>query len=214
MNGRRLGYDAARLELRRAQQAARAAADAARLARAEAARVVADRAASTADAAAVASARRTLRDAQLASRAAAARVRAARALVTAERAALSSAAELPVDRMRGRHDSVLARWMEYETDPAKVLAYPAMSDGRQPATARFLTVLVVARDRRPAADASRITASDFAEYRRAVEELERAFDLAERAARGERPLAEPIAEAFWGATRTIVDLWAGRGRGR
>lgn len=225
VSGRRLGYDAARLDLRRAQQEARAAADAARVARAEVARVSAERAASRADAADVAAARRALHELQLESKAAAARVRACRARLTAERTALTSGGELPLDRLRARHDAVLARWMEYETDPAKLLAFPAMSDGRQPATSAFLAALQQARELRPRADASRFTASDYAAYRDAVEKLERAFEIAERTVRGERIQTE-VPEALRDAARTfmvrttevlnrtteVLGAWSDRGR--
>lgn len=205
MNGKRLGYDAARLELRHAQQDARAAADAVRVARADAARVAADRAVSRADTAAVAAARHVLREAQLASRAAAARVRAARARVSAERTALGTATALPLDRLRARHDAVLARWIEYETDPEKAIAFPAMSDGRQPHTAAFLAALGRARDRRPPGGGARVTPSDFDAYRHAVDELERTFDIAERAARGEGEPADPLPDVLWDAARAAVD---------
>lgn len=205
MNGKRLGYDAARLELRQAQKAAKSAAEAVRVARADAARVAADRAVSRADAAAVASARRALRDAQLSSKAAAARVRAGRARLSAERTALGSSTVLPLDRLRSRHEVVLVRWMEYETDPAKAIAYPAMSDGRAPYTAVFLAAVEHARDRRPPSDGVRVTASDFDSYRSAVDDLERSFDTAERAARGEKVQPEPLPDALWDAARTIMD---------
>ncbi|PKI92262.1 hypothetical protein CW368_05415 [Actinomycetales bacterium SN12] len=202
VNGRRLGYDAARHELRRAQLDARAAADAARIARADLARVVADRAAARADAAAVASARRALRDAQLSARAAVARVKASRVRVSTERSAMSSSGLLPLERLRARHDALLARWMEYETDPARAIAFPQMSDGRQPATATFLAALERGRDARPRPD-GRVSAEDFATYRAAVEDLERAFDLAERAARGEQVHPE-LPDALWDAARTLA----------
>lgn len=201
VNGRRLGYDAARLEFRRAQLDARAAADAARVARADLARVAADRAAARADASAVASARRALRDAQLAARAAAARVKASRVRISTERSSMS-AGVLPLERLRSRHDALLARWMEYETDPARAIAFPQMSDGRQPATAAFLVALQRARDARPRPD-SRMSPEEFGAYRVAVEDLERAFDIAERAARGERVEPE-LPDALWDAARTIA----------
>lgn len=204
VNGKRLGYDAARLELRQARLDAKSAADALRVARAEAARLAAERAASRTDASVVASARRALRELQLAEKAAMARVRAARALVVSERTALTSATVLPLERMRHRHEVVLGRWMRYETDPALLLAYPAMSDARMPATAVFLAAVERARDLRPA-DAARVTAADFAPYRRAVEELERAFDIAERSARGERVDADPLPDALCDAARSVVD---------
>lgn len=205
MNGKRLGYDAARLELRQAQTDARIAADAVRVARADAARAAADRAASRTDAAAVASARRALRDAQLASKAATARVKAGRARVAAERSALGSATVLPLDRLRARHDAVLGRWMQYETDPAKAIAFPAMSDGRAPHTAVFLAAVERARDRRPPSEGVRVTAADFDAYRRAVDDLERSFDTAERAARGENVQPEQLPDALWDVARTVME---------
>jgi hypothetical protein len=203
VNGRRLGYDAARLELRQAQKEARDAAVAARVARAEAARVNAQRAASQADAAAVTASRRVLREAQLASRAAAAQVRAARARVSAERMSLGTGSVLPLDGLRSRHEGVLARWIAYETDPGLAVAYPAMSDARQPYTAAFLVTVERARDRRPA-EAGRVTASDYSLYRQAVDDLEHAFDLAERAARGERVQLD-LPDALWEAARGFAE---------
>ncbi len=203
MSGRRLGYDAARVDLRQAQADARVAADAARFARAELARVVADRAASRADAGHVTSARRALREAQLASKAAHARVKAARARVAAERRTLADRDATPLQRVRSRHDAVLARWMEYETDAAKLLAFPAMSDGRHPATASFFSAMERARDLRPGTSAGRVTPAEFSAYRDAVEDLERAFDAAERAARGEGPQPD-VPLALRDAARTII----------
>ncbi|WP_308493123.1 hypothetical protein [Microbacterium terrisoli] len=203
VNGKRLGYDAAKLELHDAQRDARSAAVAARLARAETSRVVADRAASRADAAAVASARRALREAQLASKAALAQVKAARVRVSAERAGMG-AGGLPLDRLHARHDAVLTRWMRYETDPAAALAFPKMSDARDPHTAVFLAALEQARDRRPSRESARVTASDFSAYRRAVDELERAFDAAERSARGEN-VQPDLPGALRDAARTVME---------
>ncbi|MCA1305623.1 hypothetical protein ACLD0U_02505 [Microbacterium sp. 2216-1] len=203
VSNKRLGYDAARLELRQAQQDARVAADNARVARAEATRVTADRAASRTDSGAVAAARRALREAQLASKAATARVKAARARVVAERTALSHGGGAPLERMRHRHDAVLTRWMEYETDPDKLLAFPAMSDARAPATAAFLAAVQEARELRPNEE-QRVTASDYGAYRDAVERLERAFDLAERSVRGEK-LQPDGADALRDAARTLVE---------
>lgn len=204
MSGKRLGYDAARLELRRAQQDAKVAADNARIARAESARVSAERAASRTDAGAVSAARRALREAQLASKAATARVRAARARLSAERTALSSGGEPPLNRLRARHDAVLGRWMQYETDADKLLAFPAMTDARVPATADFLAALQAARELRPGEQGARVTASDYGAYRDAVERLERAFDIAERSVRGAPRQAEGP-EALRDAARTLME---------
>ncbi|UNK70017.1 hypothetical protein [Microbacterium sp. H1-D42] len=205
VSGKRLGYDAARLELRRAQQESRIAADNARIARAEATRVGAERAAGRTDTGAVAAARRALREAQLAAKAGNARVKAARARLSAERTALTVGGEPPLAKLRARHDAILARWMEYETDPVKALAFPEMSDARIPTTAEFLATVQVARDRRPNDEGARITASDYGEYRDAVERLERAFDIAERRVRGDARTAAEVPEALRDAARNLME---------
>ena len=43
-----------------------------------------------------------------------------------------------LDALFAAHDGVTTRWLDYELDVAKLIAYPAMSDGRQPLTAAFL----------------------------------------------------------------------------
>lgn len=217
---RRLAYEAAKLELRAARQRSATARGAAKLARAELARVQAERTAAHATSADVAAARRELQSAQREARAATATVRAGRARVTAARAALPSAAtpaeELPLARITAAHDAVTARWISYETDAAKVLAFPAMSDGRQPLTAAYLTVQAEAQQLRPRT--ARVTAAEFAAYREAVERLGRAFDAAEadawRQARaagtapaGSRPASaepEPSAAAPWATDWSAV----------
>lgn len=188
-SARRLGYDAANLELREAVTAATTAQQTVRVARTEVARVTAERAAARANAVDVARAKRQLQTAQVESRAAAATVRHLRARVATERAAIPSRAEPhPLARLRTRHDTVLVRWMQYETDPAKQIAYPTMSDAHVPATAAFLATLDAAQKERPASD--EITVPEFITYRRTVDRLEEAFDDAEQAAHiaaGERP---------------------------
>ncbi|WP_223848755.1 hypothetical protein [Microbacterium hominis] len=69
--------------------------------------------------------------------------------------------------------------MTYETDPARLIAFPAMTDARQPLTAAFLAVERRARERRPASAQARITPPQFAAYRDAVAAVSRAFDAAE-----------------------------------
>jgi hypothetical protein len=88
-----------------------------------------------------------------------------------------------VERLFAAHDAVTARWLEYELDVAKIIAFPAMSDGRQPLTAAFLRAKRVADNLRPASPKARLTAQELAEYRDAVTDYEVAFDLAERDAR-------------------------------
>nr|WP_208387957.1 hypothetical protein [Microbacterium halimionae] len=86
-------------------------------------------------------------------------------------------------RVLAAHDAVIKKWLEYELDVAKVIAYPAMSDGRQPLTAAFLRAKKVADNLRPESDTAKLTPELFAEYRDAVTDCEVAFDVAERDAR-------------------------------
>ncbi len=81
------------------------------------------------------------------------------------------------------HDDTTRRWLDYELDVAKLIAFPAMSDGRQPLTAGFLRAKRVADRLRPATATTRVTPEQLKEYRDAVTEYEVAFDLAERDAR-------------------------------
>lgn len=81
------------------------------------------------------------------------------------------------------HDAVTARWLDYELDVAKLIAFPAMSDGRQPLTAAFLRAQRIADGLRPASPKARVTAEQLSEYRNAVVDYEVAFDVAERDAR-------------------------------
>lgn len=81
------------------------------------------------------------------------------------------------------HDDITRRWLDYELDVAKLIAFPAMSDGRQPLTAAFLRAKRVADRLRPASAKTRVTPEQLKEYRDAVTEYEVAFDLSERDAR-------------------------------
>lgn len=178
---RRIAYDAAKLDVRAAKEQLSAARTDVKVARADLLRAQAERAASRTSAAEVADARQRLTRAQRELKAASASVRAGRARVTAARAALPTAAtapeDLPLARLIAQHDAVTARWMSYETDAAKALAFPAMSDGRQPPTAAYLTLQAEAMRLRPRGE--RVTAAEFAAYRRAVAQLEPAFEAAE-----------------------------------
>ena len=181
---RRLGLDAARHELESAKtEAARARAQL-RVAQADALRVEADRAAARAPGGAVAAARRRVVSARAEVKASAIAVRARRAAVGAARASLppggTDRAAFPLGRLMSEHDALTARWMQYETDPAKLIAYPAMSDSRSPLLSDFLTADRQARWLRPASVDARMTPADFAAYRSAVRHAEDAFDAAER----------------------------------
>ncbi|MGI6879890.1 hypothetical protein [Microbacterium sp. gxy059] len=86
-------------------------------------------------------------------------------------------------RLMETHDEVARRWLEYELDPAKLIAFPTMSDGRDPLTAAFLRAKKVADAARPSSPEARIDAESYAEYRDAVHDCEVAFDVAEQEAR-------------------------------
>lgn len=88
-----------------------------------------------------------------------------------------------LERLFATHDAVTARWLEYELDVAKIIAFPAMSDGRQPLTAAFLRAKRIADGLRPASPKARLSREQLAEYRNAVADFEVAFDVAERDAR-------------------------------
>ena len=88
-----------------------------------------------------------------------------------------------LERLFAAHDAVTARWLDYELDVAKLIAFPAMSDGRQPLTAAFLRAKRVADGLRPASAKARLTRDQLTEYRNAVADFEVAFDVAERDAR-------------------------------
>ncbi|WP_295825795.1 hypothetical protein [uncultured Microbacterium sp.] len=101
-------------------------------------------------------------------------------------AALPAVTTTPTDdgqkRIVAAQDAVTHRWLEYELDAAKLINYPAMSDGRQPLTAAFLRAKKVADNLRPAAGET-LSAEQLREYRDAVTDYEVAFDVAERDAR-------------------------------
>lgn len=183
VKARRLAYAAAIAALHTARQDAASARVTARVARAELARAQADRAAGRASAADVATARRELDTAQRETKAAAATLRARRATVSAERVALgrrvTDPSDLPLARLMAEDDALSARFMQYETDPARMIAFPAMSDARVPATAAFLAELQTTRALRPASADARITPAEFGAYRDGVARLSRAFQAAE-----------------------------------
>lgn len=81
------------------------------------------------------------------------------------------------------HDDVNARWLEYELDVAKLIAFPLMSDGREPLTAAYLRAKRKADGLRPASEHSKVSAEELGDYRTAVDEYIVAFDIAEKEAR-------------------------------
>lgn len=205
-SGRRLGFDAARDDLSEAQHEAGQRKRAVKLARAEHARLVAERTASRTTSAEVASARRVLLQAERDAKAATADVRARRVQLSVARAEIpapSKRERYPVARLQRAHEAITARWMDYETDPAKLIAYPTMSDAKDPATAAFLSASRHALDLRPAIGA-RTTTAEFAAYRDAVAHLERTFDVAEHTAKARAAGKDPNAVPIWQDTAQQV----------
>lgn len=199
---RRLGLNAAVHELESAKvDHARARAQL-RVAQADLLRVEAERAASHAPDGAVATARRRVQSARTELKATGIAVRARRAAVGAARATLPAGhadrADYPLGRLMAEHDALTSRWMQYETDPAKLIAYPAMSDSRSPLLAAFLDAERQARWLRPASVDARMKPAEFAAYRTAVRHAEDAFEAAERDAliqAGHRPPPQWTAKA-------------------
>ena len=142
-------------------------------------------------------ARRQLLEAKHAQKSAALVLRARRVRVkafTAQYHASTSSDPLPVERLFAAQDAVVARWMEYETDIAKALAYPQLTDSRQPATLAFLRAYREAQSLRPASARDRIPPERFLAYRDAVRTLEATFEEAERqAGAAQAPPAAPRA---------------------
>jgi hypothetical protein len=69
-----------------------------------------------------------------------------------------------LERLFAEHDEVTARWLDYELDVAKLIAFPAMSDGRQPLTAAFLRAKKIADALRPASADAKLSEAEIAEY--------------------------------------------------
>lgn len=88
-----------------------------------------------------------------------------------------------LERLFAEHDEITARWLDYELDVAKLIAYPAMSDGRQPLTAAFLRAKKTADNLRPSSSGAKISEQQVSEYLDAVGNAAVAFEIAEKDAR-------------------------------
>lgn len=86
-------------------------------------------------------------------------------------------------RLFTEHDEITARWLDYELDVAKLIAFPAMSDGRQPLTAAFLRAKKIADSLRPSSATATLSEHQIAEYLQAVGDYAVAFEIAEKDAR-------------------------------
>jgi len=95
----------------------------------------------------------------------------------------TNAAKELLGRLFAEHDEITARWLEYELDVAKMIAYPAMSDGRQPLTAAFLRAKKIADALRPSSTEAKVSEQQVSEYLDAVGNYAVAFEIAEKDAR-------------------------------
>ena len=95
----------------------------------------------------------------------------------------TNAAKELLGRLFAEHDEITARWLEYELDVAKMIAYPAMSDGRQPLTAAFLRAKKIADALRPSSTEAKVSEQQVSEYLDAVGAYAVAFEIAEKDAR-------------------------------
>lgn len=86
-------------------------------------------------------------------------------------------------RLFAEHDQITARWLDYELDVAKLIAFPAMSDGRQPLVAAFLRAKKTADALRPASADAKVSEKQVSEYLDAVGAYAVAFEIAEKDAR-------------------------------
>ncbi|WP_206475380.1 hypothetical protein [Microbacterium sp. KRD172] len=86
-------------------------------------------------------------------------------------------------RLFQEHDEITARWLDYELDVAKLIAFPAMSDGRQPLTAAFLRAKKTADALRPVSADTEVSEQRVSEYLDAVGNYAVAFEIAEKDAR-------------------------------
>lgn len=106
-----------------------------------------------------------------------------RKVVVAATTPAEASHEQQLQKLFDAHDAVTKRWLDYELDVAKLIAFPAMSDGRQPLTAAFLRAKKVADRLRPVSAEAKVSKEQLDEYRNAVTDFEVAFDVAEREAR-------------------------------
>lgn len=86
-------------------------------------------------------------------------------------------------RLFAEHDEITARWLDYELDVSKLIAFPAMSDGRQPLVAAFLKAKKTADALRPPSADAEVSERQVSEYLDAVGAYAVAFEVAEKDAR-------------------------------
>lgn len=223
--GRRLELDAAMHDVRQATDAVTRSRADLKVARAELLRTQAEQSAGRVGLGAVLESKRRAQAAERAVKVAVADLKARRASVHAARATLPASRApleaMPLARLRDEHDRLTARWIVYETDPAKAIDYPTMTDASSPALQEFLREQRLALELRPASLGTRMAPGEFAAYRDAVRRATHAFDAAEHDARrgvGERrpitagstdwsALAHELLETAQGAIARSAEAW-------
>lgn len=184
---RRLEVDAARHEVAAAQAAIVSARADVRTAQARMLTAQADTAPWMPAFLSTPDAHREVLAAKRAERAAQMTLRAKRIAVSAARARMNAAggaaSATPLTALCARHDAVTARWLDYETDVALLIAYPQMTDARHPSTAAYLLAQREALRLRPPTTQVRVSPADFVAYRESVVRVEEAFAAAETSAR-------------------------------
>lgn len=103
--------------------------------------------------------------------------------VSSDAAATPTTRKQELTRLLAEHDAIVKRWLEYELDVAKLIAYPAMSDGRNELTAAFLRAKRRADSLRPDSAEAKVDGDAVRAYREAVIDFGSAFDVAERDAK-------------------------------
>lgn len=230
--GRRLELHAAVHDVRQAQDAVTRSRADLKIARAELLRSQAEQSAARVGLGAVLEAKRRVQAAERGVKVAVAELKARRASVQAARATLPPSRApleaMPLGRLRAEHDRLTARWIAYETDPAKAIDYPAMSDASSPALQVFLREQRLALELRPASVDARMAPGEFAAYRDAVRRATHAFDAAEHAARRASgdwqpsttdrtdwgSLAQELLDTAQSAIARSADAWQRSERGR
>ncbi|MCH6230636.1 hypothetical protein MK786_07780 [Microbacterium sp. CFH 31415] len=154
-------------------------------------------------------AKRALQTARNAEKSASYALRASRARVKASYSqyrASSTAEPLPIERLYAAQDAVNARWLSYETDVDKALAFPQLTDSRHPATVAFLHAQREAQWLRPTAG-RRIAPEEYVRYRDAVAAMDAALAEAERQAGvpGTTPAPQGGVAGVLGSVADMID---------
>jgi hypothetical protein len=87
-----------------------------------------------------------------------------------------------IKRALAAHDEINNRWFSYETDVAKLIEFPLMTDMREPLTVAFHEAKALADDLRPDDPEALKDSAELERFENAVRDFRLAFDIAEREA--------------------------------